>query len=269
MEHAAQTQAPAEALAPQQSRHGLSGNTLKNIAILAMLIDHVAWAFVPSTSVLGIAMHFVGRITGPTMFYFIAEGYHYTRNANKYTLRLAAFALISWLPFFYFEFGMLPSLTMFTPFGVIYTLLLGLLAIRARHEIDNTLLKAVVIAGLMLLSMLGDWPLYGVVLPLLFDVFRSSFKKQAIAASCVFVWSIVPNVIIMASSGLPFTLENYGFCIIQLGQFLPLVLLYFYNGTRGGGGRFAKWFFYIIYPLHLLVLGLIKYEMLGLPRGFF
>ena len=83
----------------------LNRNQLKYLVIAAMLIDHIAWAFVPTASLLGQAMHIVGRLTGPTMAYMLAEGYHYTRNVKKYALRLGIFAVISWLPFSYFERG--------------------------------------------------------------------------------------------------------------------------------------------------------------------
>ena len=102
----------------------LNRNQLKYLVIAAMLIDHIAWAFVPTASLLGQAMHIVGRLTGPTMAYMLAEGYHYTRNVKKYALRLGIFAVISWLPFSYFERGCIRP-----AFGVIYTLFLSLLAI--------------------------------------------------------------------------------------------------------------------------------------------
>lgn len=77
----------------------LNRNQLKYLVIAAMLIDHIAWAFVPTASLLGQVMHIIGRLTGPTMAYMLAEGYHYTRNVKKYAMRLGIFAVISWLPF--------------------------------------------------------------------------------------------------------------------------------------------------------------------------
>lgn len=43
----------------------LNRNQLKYLVIVAMLIDHIAWAFVPTASLLGQVMHFIGRLTGP------------------------------------------------------------------------------------------------------------------------------------------------------------------------------------------------------------
>lgn len=102
----------------------LNRNQLKYLVIAAMLIDHIAWAFVPTASLLGQVMHIIGRLTGPTMAYMLAEGYHYTRSVKKYAMRLGIFAVISWLPFSYFESGGIRP-----AFGVIYTLFLSLLAI--------------------------------------------------------------------------------------------------------------------------------------------
>ncbi|MCM1330636.1 MAG: conjugal transfer protein TraX [Ruminococcus sp.] len=87
---------------------GLSANALKYIAAAAMLVDHIAWCFVETYSVLGQIMHVVGRLTAPIMCYFIAEGYYYTRNVKKYLLRLGIFAVISWFPFVYMEYGTPP-----------------------------------------------------------------------------------------------------------------------------------------------------------------
>nr|MCR5440839.1 conjugal transfer protein TraX [Lachnospiraceae bacterium]MCR5618746.1 conjugal transfer protein TraX [Lachnospiraceae bacterium] len=66
----------------------INRNALKYIAIVAMLIDHIAWAFVPTGSVLGQVMHFFGRLTGPTMAYMLYEGYIHTKNVKKYAIRL-------------------------------------------------------------------------------------------------------------------------------------------------------------------------------------
>ena len=62
-----------------------NANTIKVIAILAMTIDHIAWLLFPGypKEPLPLLMHILGRITCPIMCYFIAEGYHHTRDVKN------------------------------------------------------------------------------------------------------------------------------------------------------------------------------------------
>lgn len=56
------------------------------------------------------------------MFFAAVEGCHHTRNLNRYLLRLAVFALVSWFPFLYFHFGGdLAAIQLMRP-NVIYTI---------------------------------------------------------------------------------------------------------------------------------------------------
>lgn len=48
----------------------MNRNQRKYLAALAMLIDHIAFAFGSTASQL---MHFIGRLTAPTMAHFVAE----------------------------------------------------------------------------------------------------------------------------------------------------------------------------------------------------
>ncbi len=153
-------------------RVGLNAWQLKLIAIVAMVIDHLAFSFVPDGTFLAVAMHFIGRITGPTMFYFAVEGYHHTRDLKRYILRLVIFAGISYFPFLLFhaggDVGSLNPLRL----NVIYTILLGVLAVTVRHHVKNSVLKLLLILLLFTLGMLGDWAIYGIIIILVFFLSR-------------------------------------------------------------------------------------------------
>ena len=84
-------------------RRSLDSNAIKLIAILAMTVDHIAWAVFPGypRAALPLLMHLIGRITCPIMCYFIAEGFHYTHDVRKYTARLFLFALFSHFCYLY------------------------------------------------------------------------------------------------------------------------------------------------------------------------
>lgn len=125
------------AIVKPANRGCLNRNQIKYIVIIAMLTDHIAWGFIDAINpFLGACMHFIGRLTGPTMAYFVGEGYSYTKDVGRYQRRLALFALISWPAFVYFEFGSLflcfqNGRCILNPVqSVIFTLFLGLSAIR-------------------------------------------------------------------------------------------------------------------------------------------
>ncbi len=235
----------------------LSANLLKFIAAAAMLIDHIAWCFADTYSVPGQIMHIIGRMTAPIMCYFIAEGFHYTKSRGKYLLRLGIFAVISWFPFIFMEYGTFPIYFVNGKIGVIYyqsvifTLFLGLLALMVIHsERLHNMLKAPILMIIFALSFLGDWLIFAVLWIIVFDAFRGNFGKQAAAFTIISVFMVI-TLWLMSSEPLTRSL-------FQCGVLLALIPLYFYNGERGRGGCFGKWFFYVFYPAHMLILGIIN-----------
>jgi hypothetical protein len=231
------------------SKNGLSANVIKYIAIVAMLIDHIAWCFVDSTSLLGQIMHIIGRITAPVMCYFIAEGYYKTSNLNKYIGRLAIFSVISYFAYTFVHTGHFFALY---SFGVILTLMLGLVALAFCKSEDKPLpVKIIITIILCLVSTIGDWAIFGVLYVLAFGLNHNNFKKQLL-------WFSIVSVSMVALSLLT-NIKVWYLNLFHLGVFLAVPLIYFYNGKRGKGGKFNKWVFYIFYPLHLIILGLFKY----------
>lgn len=244
-------------------KRGLSANALKYMAIAAMLIDHIAWCFVDTYSVLGQIMHIIGRLTAPIMCYFIAEGYHYTRNVKKYLLRLGIFAIISRVPFVFMETGQLfvyiheNGFQYFFVQSVIYTFFLGLLALVIIHsEKLSKAVKVLLLIPIFFLSLIGDWMFFAIVWIMIFDKYRGNFKKQmlwfAATALLMELFFVIIGMTLAES-------------LFQLGVLLAIVPLYFYNGKRGGSEKFRafnKWFFYVFYPLHMVILGYIKFYIL-------
>ena len=227
----------------------LNRNQIKYLAIIAMLIDHLAWKMVDTGSVLGQVLHFIGRFTGPTMAIMVAEGYQYTRNVKKYALRLGLFALISWVPFSLYETGM-----PFAPqFGVIYTLFLGLMAICVwdRTKLPKAV-KIIILVLLCIISVFGDWPIFDVLWPFFLFVYRDNEKKKWLSFNIIICVECGLLIVLSAMGGQPFAQ------LFQLGAFMvPIIFQYFYNGESGSKHPFHKWFFYIFYPLHLLILAYI------------
>lgn len=243
----------------------LNGNTLKSIAIVAMVIDHIAAVFTPEPSALYTVLRGVGRITGPVMFYMAVEGYHHTRNIRRYVLRLLAFALISYFPFLYYHAAGIPADFRYTRLNVIFTILLGVLAVWARRELKNPVGKVALILLLICLCVPADWGTWGIAIIIAFDYFYGSFRNQAFAYTMITLLDVGvlgvltrPVYMLVYGGELSLLAQYYQYNLFHAGMFLPLLLLYYYNGQRGGG-KYSKWMFYIFYPLHLVVLGFLQY----------
>lgn len=235
-------------------KKGLSAYELKVIAIVAMTVDHIAWMWVPTASLLGQCMHIIGRITAPVMCYLLVEGYIHTHNIRRYTLRLGIFAVISAFPFYFFErcagmnTGSIPSL------GMIYTLFLALIVLRVY---DSRRLhgwkKSAVIFVLFLLSFMGDWAGIGVIWPLVMYIYKDDKKAQLRLLS----YTALLFASLLALDGTVGNMSYPYIAVFQFGMLLAVPVIASYNG-RLGGKRCGKWFFYVYYPAHLIIIALLK-----------
>jgi hypothetical protein len=223
----------------------LSGNTIKIIAIIAMIIDHVGWAFVDTDSVPAMIMHTIGKLTGPIMCYYIAEGNHFTRNRKKYVDRLALFVLISHIPYnLFFNYGREITLL---PTSVIFTLLCGLLALIVYERVDRKLLKWFLIISLVGITFWSDWSLWGVIFVLCFGIFYGNKQKQWTA---YLILNCIKVAIIFYGVGWNY----YRLVPVVISPLLVVAILNLYNGSKGGN-RYTRWAFYVIYPLQFLLIG--------------
>ncbi len=242
----------------------LNSNSLKLIAIIAMTVDHIAWAVFPGYShePVAIVLHIIGRITCPVMCFFIAEGYYYTRNINKYTLRLFVLAFISHFAYI-FASGAFDGVKSFIPFyfgsffnqtSVVWSLAWGLVLLRLNYtdKIKKTWLKMILTALICFISFPSDWSCIAALCVYAIGINKGDFKKQT-QYMLLFVFSY--SLIYACTFDL-----IYG--ILQMGVVLSVPLLSLYDGKRGGSpkiNKFMKWFFYVYYPLHLVIIGSIKY----------
>ena len=241
----------------------LDSNMLKLIAIIAMTIDHLAWFLYPgySTEIIPILLHLIGRITCPIMCYFIAEGYHYTKDINKYTLRLFIFAFIShfayifasnqfvdWKSFIPFYYGNVLDQT-----SVMWSLAWGLVMLRIVHIKEmNQYIQILLILLICGITFMSDWSCIASLCVLAIGTNKGNFKKQMLwMCFYVLIYAIVYY----------FALNKvYG--LIQLAVVFSIPVLKMYNGKRGSNyklNQFMKWFFYLYYPIHLFIIGLLQF----------
>ena len=240
----------------------LSGNSLKWIVIIAMLVDHIAWLFVGTETWLGQAMHFIGRFTAPTMCFFLVEGFYFTHSRIRYLLRLFVFAIISQFPFIYMQQqakdeglgwqGIIENPhILFEQGNVLFNLLLALLALIAWQLPFKRLVRGSMIALLLLFSAWMDWGIYLIVFTLVLAASRHDRKQQI-----MFFLMTGMGLLLLTDAGVIIGMPTVVLNWFPFGILAVSALWYCYDGTRGKnwGGRY---FFYIFYPAHMLLLSLI------------
>ena len=248
----------------ENQKKGISGSTLKLIAITTMFIDHVGAGvlgrylrmyglidIMASGDMSGMlawmqehgalywvyyAMRMIGRIAFPIFVFLMVEGFQRTHNKWKYALRMGIFALVSEIPF---DLTFNAKVLEFTYQNVFFTLLVGLLVMIAMDAIGKTGWNKV---GRVLLSILAflagafvaqavlhtDYGAMGIVCITAVYLFRKNKVHQIIAGCIAFAWEIWAPL-----------------------AFIPIG---FYNGKRG---LKLKYVFYAFYPAHLLLIYLI------------
>lgn len=240
----------------------LTANQLKVIAIIAMFIDHIAIVFFSTQSILGQVLHTIGRITMPIMCYFIAEGYYKTRNIKKYALRLLIFSVVSYYPFYLFAKGVPPIsfgeniiISSDIIMNTIFVLFLGLMALIVwNHKNIKVYIKIPLIFLICILSTIADWGYIGVLWVLVFGANHDKFKNQIVGFLLVSMILILKPILMLVNIIDGVWWEQ----IYQFGLLLAIPLLSQYN-NKLGKYKNIKWMFYIFYPLHLLILGCIRY----------
>lgn len=255
-------------------KKGCSGFTLKMIAVVTMFIDHTAASVLyralttPEAGYITTAsayerwssiymlMRIIGRMAFPLYCFLLVEGFLHTKNVRKYLGRMAAFAVLSELPF---------DLALFnSPFdpvhnNVFVTLFFGLLVIAVFQRIcEQTGFWSGLGTGIEKRIPSGN--MQGVFFAvaaaatgmILCEAAGADYGASGIAAITV-MYVLRKNRLAAFSAGICMlgimssTLEFYAL--------LMLIPVFYYNGKRGPGqGKCGKYFFYGFYPLHLLLL---------------
>jgi hypothetical protein len=240
-----------------KQKSGLTRDAIKYAAVFAMLLNHAANVFLTPGTLLYEILADTGYFTAITMCYFLVEGYGFTRSKKKYGARLLIFAVLSEVPYClaFTKEGVMS----FCGLNMLFTLFICFLILVAEEKIDDRRYKAAAVVMLTLASAACDWPVMAPVFTLLFIGARGDRAKTRraflLALPMFFVFQLVNGSgtyalgkNILCAAGAVTGIAASGGCI-----------LYLYNGRRAlHGAAFSKWFFYVFYPAHLLVLGLIR-----------
>lgn len=163
-----------------QIQRGISGSTLKLIAMLTMLIDHIGATIVlqlvqrnpnnfdvfgnvhmTGMVILYYILRGIGRLAFPIFIFLLLEGFRYTHNRFFYIGRLLLFAIISEIPFD-LAVNLPAKLIMkghfleFTSQNVFFTLAIGMIVLTVLEGLRvlqiDTILKTILIVGVTALG---------------------------------------------------------------------------------------------------------------------
>lgn len=235
----------------------MNRDMIKYMAMFTMMLNHIAHMFLLRGTPAHEILEDIGFFTAPVMCYFLVEGYGYTRSRFRYGVRLLLFAALSQIPF-QLAFGN-------KGLNMIFTLFCCFLILVVQERVSSPLLQIALCVLLTMATLISDWPLVAPILTIMLANGMGNRKKLAcgfVATYLLFVMLNVQNY--MFGEQGDWTLYAVvhsalsGLGILAAG----VTVLFFYNGERAQKGRnFAKWFFYIFYPAHLLVLYFIKISL--------
>ena len=235
----------------------LNNNHIKIIAAVTMLVDHLGLIFFPKVTILRI----IGRLSFPLFAFMIAEGARYTRNRIKYISVIAVLGV----------FCQLPVIIMHNDFhwNVLITFTLSIAVIYAIDYCKRTVFDGSTSFLEKALSvMVGVWaPLGLFTLLFIFPQFHYSYGFYGCMAA---VFASLPNTrgienppnwlkkldnipVRVALMALPMIM----YCLTdgiwyQNFSFFTLIFLLLYSGKKGKYSM--KYFFYVFYPAHLIIL---------------
>ncbi|RHV62972.1 hypothetical protein DXB18_14865 [Clostridium sp. OM02-18AC] len=237
-------------------RHGLNGNQLKLIAVVSMLCDHaairlLAYGLIPALRETGAdaaadlwnqvfwILRSVGRMAFPIYVFLLVEGFCHTANRRRYAMRLGIFALLSEVPYDLLLFGKPWDMR---AQNVFITLFLGILMLTVIDWIGKN-----TEAGM------APYRQMGVIAATAFLAcfLKCDYDAVGIMLIALFFW-LRPQPGTACLLGLLFLAAAESKPVYLPGLAAAFCLIRCYNGTRGGFR--GKWFFYLVYPVHLLLL---------------
>lgn len=226
-------------------KYGLSSNQLKIIALLIMITDHIGAVLFPQYRIL----RYIGRLAFPIYCFLIVEGAQHTKNIMRYFFVLLIFGFISEIPF---DLAISGRLIEFNDQNVFFSLALGLMVIIILKKFPMSEYANLGLVICCVIAFFGrtDYSIYGIIIIYFFYIFKDKPAAMVVTVS-------ITNVIMgIGGTGS----QKYGA--------LSFLIIFLYSGKRARSEngkiekiRYKKYFFYLMYPIHLLVLYFIKVKL--------
>ena len=190
------------------------------------------------------------------MWFFVCEGFFYTKNLRKYLLRMGIFAVISHFAYcFAFGINVVPFAGgIFNQTSVIWPLFWAIVALWLLNSATmlKTWQKFLLLMLINLITFPADWSCIAVMAIVFMYSNRGNLQKQI---GWMMFWVVIYAVV-------SFFCVNKVYAVVQLGVILVYPLLSLYNGQKGKA-NWMKWLFYVYYPAHLIIVGVIRLLVYG------
>ena len=227
----------------------LSGNALKIIAAVSMLFDHIGLIFFPKIAI----FRYIGRLAFPIFAFMIAEGCRYTKNKLRYFLSVAILGLVCQMAYLFTSSSLYIGILISFSVSILLIYLLGEIyrALFAKKWVLMAVLGLAFAASVAAVYIICrkisvDYGFWGCMMPVAASL--SHFPKSA-SEKLRRIDLPLTRVLLMGVCLIMYATSHGGYRMLSL---LTLPLLLLYSGERGRWKM--KYFFYIFYPLHLVVL---------------
>ena len=242
-------------MVPKKERRIMNREQIKLIAVGAMTVNHTAFAFLMSGTVPYIVMTDIGYLTAVTMCYFLVEGDYHTRSKTAYMRRLGISAVLSQAPYM-LAVGL-------CQLNMLFTLLLCFIVLLVMDKVRHKVLKISAAAVLFCCSCFCDWAFKAVLFTVFFNLTYRAKQSLIIPFSAAFMVQFCLSLYAYQAAfpaGQALLLSFFSSVGIIVSGYL---IIRQYNGQRSEKHKtFWKWFFYLYYPLHLLLLYLLSKTIL-------
>jgi hypothetical protein len=232
--------------------------SLHLMAMVFMLCDHLWGTIVSGNDWLTC----IGRLTFPLYAFMIVEGYFHTKNLKNYAGRLLLFAVLSEIPF-----NLAMGSRLFYPIhqNVLWSFLISIGLIHWNEKMKGKQIwKRILVAAASIcigtlagLLTFVDFYQAGILTVLAFYFFRGK-KWWCYLGQLICLWYINFEML----GGLSYEVQIFGethFIARQGFAILALIPIWLYRGKQGYHSKALQYSYYAFYPLHLLILGILKF----------
>lgn len=279
-----------------QSRAGVSGTTLKLLALALMVLDHIHYFF-GFTGLIPEWFSMLGRLSAPLFLFCTVEGFAHTHDRRRYFRRIWAISA---------GMGLLQFLMMYAKIGVRPDGFFPVNAICMNYAILIPIWQGIdwlrqkrILSGVLAVVLPLAWPFLFIILYNAVDALPGAWLWDSILAALGY--TVLPVWLFIIDGGIAYILIGIALYLLrgrrglQAAVFVALTMLFnfvlvyrqlatmpdfqfsqmftqyyewfgvlsvipmlLYNGTRGRG---LKQLFYVFYPTHVYALYALSWAL--------